>query len=297
MTALTVRRVSLDESLSLGVAKWLPPTLLSRGQNKEIVCFVACTDDQACAIAVVQVFNKTNRGRLEWIHTDGAARRQGHGSEVLGTVERWAATKRLDEIYCEVRKTDTLPTIAHLLQSRGWSDFREHSERAILALDLGRTNALDWWESADPPEGTEIKSWADLSSGEKASLEALEDLAPLTWRDYHRYADILIEDVSVALVRSGLISGLLLCTDDGAGHVNYARLFVSPAERGSAAALALVRGAIERHVSIKALHHRKGVFFFFRENESATNLITGRLQSLVESSVINMRSEKRLSKG
>ena len=176
------------------------------------------------------------------LKVDPAWRRRGIGTGLLQRLMVFLAREAIAPLSLRYKSSQELstcfePILAHL----GWSQPR--TDFVLLEGHSSQLAAIDWADRYPISAPYNLLPWLALTAEQRTQATALQ--APAELRPPADLQD-LEPTICLALLHQNALVGWLIAHRTGASIVRYSSLFVAPAHRGRARALALLNEGFRR---------------------------------------------------
>ena len=176
------------------------------------------------------------------LKVDPAWRRRGIGTGLLQRLMVFLAREAIAPLSLRYKSSPELSTCFEPILARlGWSQPR--TDFVLLEGHSSQLAAIDWADRYPISAPYNLLPWLALTAEQRAQANALQ--APAELRPPADLQD-LEPTICLALLHQNALVGWLIAHRTGASIVRYSSLFVAPAHRGRARALALLNEGFRR---------------------------------------------------
>jgi len=215
----------------------------------ELIAVSAMANGEMVALAIAERL-PSGGAALRSLCVDPAWRRQGIGTGLIARLMRSINNDGIGTLSLQYQASElTQLALEPILRRLGWSNPK--TDFVLLEGRSDQLAAIDWADRLPITEPYRVLPWHQLSEqqlGQTSTLDAPAALKPSV--DLRN----LEPAICLALLHQNALVGWLIAHRTGASIVRYSSLFVAPAHRGRARALALLNTGFR-------LQHAAGIPF------------------------------------
>jgi len=215
----------------------------------ELIAVSAMANGEMVALAIAERL-PSGGAALRSLCVDPAWRRQGIGTGLIARLMRSIKNDGIGTLSLQYQASElTQLALEPILRRLGWSNPK--TDFVLLEGRSDQLAAIDWVDRLPITEPYRVLPWHQLSKqqlGQTSTLDAPAVLKPSV--DLRN----LEPTICLALLHQNALVGWLIAHRTGASIVRYSSLFVDPAHRGRARALALLNTGFR-------LQHAAGIPF------------------------------------